>query len=99
MLAESPASGWLCPRSQCVAYGRARASSPTGSRLRFAALSSRLLSILPFFPPFVTTLHGRLDLPEHQVVFATFPSIPVFFNAAATPQIVTRALWDGLPQR
>jgi glycosyltransferase involved in cell wall biosynthesis len=27
--------------------------------------------------PFVTTLHGRLDLPEHQVVFATFPSIPV----------------------
>src|SRR5260221_9679202 len=23
--------------------------------------------------PFVTTLHGRLDLPEHQVVFATFP--------------------------
>jgi hypothetical protein len=27
--------------------------------------------------PFVTTLHGRLDLPEHQAVFATFPSIPV----------------------
>src|SRR5882672_6211888 len=27
--------------------------------------------------PFVTTLHGRLDLPEHQVVFATFSSIPV----------------------
>ena len=27
--------------------------------------------------PFVTTLHGRLDLPEHQVMFATFPSIPV----------------------
>jgi hypothetical protein len=27
--------------------------------------------------PFVTTLHGRLDLPEHQVVFATFPSLPL----------------------
>ena len=27
--------------------------------------------------PFVTTLHGRLDLPEHQPVFTTFSSIPV----------------------
>ena len=31
--------------------------------------------------PFVTTLHGRLDLPEHQAVFATFPSIPVISGA------------------
>ena len=27
--------------------------------------------------PFVTTLHGRLDLPEHQPVFTTFSSVPV----------------------
>src|SRR6201995_4409805 len=27
--------------------------------------------------PFVTTLHGRLDLPEHQPVFTTFNEIPV----------------------
>jgi glycosyltransferase involved in cell wall biosynthesis len=27
--------------------------------------------------PFVTTLHGRLDLPEHQSVFATFSSVPL----------------------
>jgi len=27
--------------------------------------------------PFVTTLHGRLDLPEHQPVFTTFSSIPL----------------------
>src|SRR5713226_9350642 len=27
--------------------------------------------------PFVTTLHGRLDLPEHQPVFRTFSSVPV----------------------
>ena len=27
--------------------------------------------------PFVTTLHGRLDLPEHQPVFDTFSSVPV----------------------
>jgi hypothetical protein len=32
--------------------------------------------------PFVTTLHGRLDLPEHQAVFATFPSIPVISGGA-----------------
>jgi len=27
--------------------------------------------------PFVTTLHGRLDLPEHQPLFTAFSSIPV----------------------
>ncbi len=27
--------------------------------------------------PFVTTLHGRLDLPELQLVFNTFPMVPV----------------------
>ncbi|MDQ2803711.1 MAG: glycosyltransferase [Pseudomonadota bacterium] len=27
--------------------------------------------------PFVTTLHGRLDLPELQPVFNTFPNVPV----------------------
>jgi glycosyltransferase involved in cell wall biosynthesis len=27
--------------------------------------------------PFVTTLHGRLDLPELQPVFAAFPTVPV----------------------
>jgi hypothetical protein len=27
--------------------------------------------------PFVTTLHGRLDLPEHQPVFDAFSSVPV----------------------
>ena len=26
--------------------------------------------------PFLTTLHGRLDLPEHQPLFTTFSSIP-----------------------
>src|SRR5882757_3314251 len=27
--------------------------------------------------PFVTTLHGRLDLPEHQPMFETFVDVPV----------------------
>ena len=43
--------------------------------------------------PFVTTLHGRLDLPEHQVVFATFSSIPVISISDAQRRPVPRAGW------
>src|SRR5215813_4472249 len=57
MLAEGIASGCLGPRSECVAHGCARASSPTGSRFRFVALSPRLLSIFPVFPPTHTIRH------------------------------------------
>ena len=54
--------------------------------------------------PFVTTLHGRLDLPEHQVVFATFPSIPVISISDAQRRPVPGAGWirtihHGLPAR
>src|SRR6516225_554287 len=54
--------------------------------------------------PFVTTLHGRLDLPEHQVVFATFPSIPVISISVAQRAPVPAAGWirtihHGLPER
>src|SRR5947207_462873 len=54
--------------------------------------------------PFVTTLHGRLDLPEHQVVFATFPFIPVISISDAQRRPVSRAGWirtihHGLPER
>src|SRR6201993_2682161 len=54
--------------------------------------------------PFVTALHGRLDLPEHQVVFATFPSIPVISISDAQRRPVPRAGWirtihHGLPER
>src|SRR5262249_38989633 len=54
--------------------------------------------------PFVTTLHGRLDLPEHQVVFATFPSIPVISISDAQRRPVPRAGWvrtidHGLPEQ
>jgi glycosyltransferase involved in cell wall biosynthesis len=54
--------------------------------------------------PFVTTLHGRLDLPEHQVVFATFPSIPVISISDAQREPVPAAGWirtihHGLPER
>ncbi len=54
--------------------------------------------------PFVTPLHGRLDLPEHQVVFATFPSIPVVSISDAQRRPVPNAGWirtihHGLPER
>ncbi len=52
--------------------------------------------------PFVSTLHGRLDLPEHQSVFATFPSIPVVSISNAQRRPVPCGNWirtiaHGLP--
>jgi len=54
--------------------------------------------------PFVTTLHGRLDLPEHQPVFNTFPSIPVISISNAQRRPVRQANWvgtihHGLPEK
>src|SRR5216684_2021218 len=54
--------------------------------------------------PFVTTLHGRLDLPEHQLVFETFSSAPVVSISDAQRQPVPHAGWvrtvhHGLPER
>jgi glycosyltransferase involved in cell wall biosynthesis len=53
--------------------------------------------------PFVTTLHGRLDLPEHQPIFTTFPSVPVVSISNAQRRPVPQANWvetipHGLPQ-
>jgi glycosyltransferase involved in cell wall biosynthesis len=53
--------------------------------------------------PFVTTLHGRLDLPEHQPVFATFPTVPVISISNAQRRPVPQANWvrtiyHGLPE-
>jgi glycosyltransferase involved in cell wall biosynthesis len=54
--------------------------------------------------PFVTTLHGRLDLPEHQPVFSIFSSIPVVSISDAQRRPVPQAGWvgtihHGLPDR
>ena len=54
--------------------------------------------------PFVTTFHGRLDLPEHQVVFATFSSIPVISISDTQRRPVPDGGWirtihHGLPER
>src|SRR6516165_235378 len=53
--------------------------------------------------PFVTTLHGRLDLPEHQPVFDTFSSIPVVSISNAQRRPLPQARWErtvhhGLPE-
>src|SRR5262245_10098210 len=54
--------------------------------------------------PFLTTLHGRLDLPEHQPVFTTFSSIPVVSISDSQRRPLPQAGWartihHGLPER
>ena len=51
---------------------------------------------------FITTLHGRLDLPEHQPVFTTFSSMPVISISNSQRRPVPQAGWvktiyHGLP--
>jgi len=53
--------------------------------------------------PFVTTLHGRLDLPEHQPVFTTFSDMPVISISNAQRRPVPQAnfirtIHHGLPE-
>ena len=53
--------------------------------------------------PFLTTLHGRLDLPELQPIFTTFSSIPVISISTAQRRPVPQANWmrtiyHGLPE-
>ena len=54
--------------------------------------------------PFTTTLHGRLDLPEHQPLFDTFGSVPVVSISNAQRRPLPQARWvrtvhHGLPER
>jgi glycosyltransferase involved in cell wall biosynthesis len=54
--------------------------------------------------PFVTTLHGRLDLPEHQPVFSTFSHVPVISISNSQRRPVPQANWirtipHGLPEK
>jgi glycosyltransferase involved in cell wall biosynthesis len=53
--------------------------------------------------PFVTTLHGRLDLPEQQPVFNTFNTAPVISISDAQRHPLPQAKWlttvyHGLPE-
>jgi glycosyltransferase involved in cell wall biosynthesis len=54
--------------------------------------------------PFVTTLHGRLDLPEHQPVFDAFSSVPVVSISNSQRRPLPQARWvrtvhHGLPEK
>jgi len=54
--------------------------------------------------PHVTTLHGRLDLPEHQPVFSCFSSVPVVSISDSQRRPLPQASWvrtvyHGLPER
>jgi glycosyltransferase involved in cell wall biosynthesis len=54
--------------------------------------------------PFLTTLHGRLDLPEHQPVFDTFSTVPVVAISNSQRRPLPQANWvrtvhHGLPAR
>ncbi|MGO9949469.1 MAG: glycosyltransferase family 4 protein [Steroidobacteraceae bacterium] len=54
--------------------------------------------------PFVSTLHGRLDLPEHQPVFEAFSHIPVVSISASQRRPLPQANWvrtvhHGLPEK
>jgi glycosyltransferase involved in cell wall biosynthesis len=53
--------------------------------------------------PFVTTMHGRLDLPEHQPVFDEFSAVPVVSISNAQRRALPQANWvrtvhHGLPE-
>jgi len=53
--------------------------------------------------PFLTTLHGRLDLPELQPVFSTFASAPVVSISNSQRRPIPQARWvrtiyHGLPE-
>src|SRR5258708_7803770 len=52
--------------------------------------------------PFITTMHGRLDLPEHQIVFDFFNAVPVISISDSQRQPLPQAHWlrtihHGLP--
>ncbi|WP_315719081.1 MULTISPECIES: glycosyltransferase family 4 protein [unclassified Bradyrhizobium] len=54
--------------------------------------------------PFLTTLHGRLDLPEHQPVFSIFKDVPVISISDSQRRPVPNANWvrtvlHGLPEQ
>jgi glycosyltransferase involved in cell wall biosynthesis len=54
--------------------------------------------------PFLTTWHGRLDLPEHQPLFHTFPTAPLVSISDAQRGPVPQGNWvrtvyHGLPER
>jgi glycosyltransferase involved in cell wall biosynthesis len=45
--------------------------------------------------PFLTTLHGRLDLPEHQPTFEVFSGVPIVSISNSQRRPIPKANWMG----
>ena len=86
-------------RSQRSSYEHDRTGRTTGEGVR-----SDCTFHLDYYPfsvmsrqstPFLTTLHGRLDLPEHEPVFSTFPNVPLVSISNAQRRPAPNANWIG----
>src|SRR5450432_1465711 len=108
-MAEGPAPRRIGPRSQRLTHGDAGARMQKCDDEEFGFLHFHLdyypFSLFSRQPtPFLTTLHGRLDLPEHQPVFTTFSAIPVISISNAQRRPVPEANWvrtihHGVPEK
>jgi glycosyltransferase involved in cell wall biosynthesis len=111
-MAEGAAPRRIGSRSQCVTHGDA-GTRPAEKQKCDDEEFDFLHFHLDYYPfslfsrqptPFLTTLHGRLDLPEHQPVFTTFSAIPVISISNAQRRPVPQANWvhtihHGVPEK
>ena len=108
-MAEGTAPRRIGPRFQRVTHDDAGARTTKCDNEEFEFLHFHL-DYYPFLlfsrqpTPFLTTLHGRLDLPEHQPVFTTFSAIPVISISNAQRRPVPQANWvhtihHGVPEK
>ena len=71
----------------------------TGEGIRSNCISISIIIPFPVMSrqstPFLTTLHGRLDLPEHEPVFSTFPNVPLVSISNAQRRPAPHANWIG----
>ncbi|HWK39270.1 MAG TPA: glycosyltransferase family 4 protein [Hyphomicrobium sp.] len=99
-------SGW--PRALRLDGSVSDANALHMAMLEMVAQRSREFDLLHFhldyYPfslfsrlstPFVTTLHGRLDLPEHRCVFEAFPKAPVVSISQSQRGLLPTAPWAG----
>ena len=106
-MAKGFTAGWLNSRSKRFAHCNAGTCAP--AEYEFDLLHFHL-DYYPFSlfarqqTPFITTLHGRLDLPEHQPVFRTFHTTPLVSISNSQRRPVPQANWvetiyHGVPEK
>jgi glycosyltransferase involved in cell wall biosynthesis len=101
----------LAPHASCsdkhappVALGQGAPHSGQYDFLHFHSSNHPFCLSSPQGTPFVTTLHGRLDLPHHQLAFDRFCHPPAVSVSDAQRRSVPQANWVktiyyGVPQR